>query len=580
MMNKQFAELKVYALGGGIAFEEVGASVPFLVLPASQATIKPWGASGFLFENILTGDVIAFVSEYDDVLDSAGAAYGVDQISVFTALAAFFFDVAGGGAQDLASVLGFGNTSGANPIIFDAGQGLIFDNNSRLQEGTIDAGLGGNKGISEICGLGFESKWEGGVRYIMGSSGNTIRQSLYNFANTPTATDDNTKGYYVGSLWTLDDGTVYRCIAATTGAALWKLQSNAVPNLDQVLGSGNIANNSIQDLTFLDFDTAAGHTVGAGELAWNDTLGTLNLGLKGGSLKLQIGTQEFARVVNKTVPNVDLFASNYQVCIVAGATGQRLSVKLAKADTDANSAGTLGVVAENINKNQEGFICTTGTIEGINTSGSLQGETWADGDLLYLSGTTAGAITNVKPTAPIHEVRVGYVEYAHASKGKIYVKIDNGYELNELHNVDIDPGTIFNKDILVYESATQLWKNTKQPVEIQLAASDETTALTTGTSKMTFRMPHSMTLKSVRASLTTAQTSGSIFTIDINQGGVSILGTKLTIDNTEKTSTTAATSSTIVTPSLTDDAEITIDIDQLGDGTAKGLKITLIGTRV
>jgi len=95
MMNKQYAELKVYALGGGIAFEEKGASVPFLVIPASQATIKPWGTSGFLFENILTGDVIAFVSEYDDVLDSAGAAYGVDQISVFTALAAFFFDVAG-----------------------------------------------------------------------------------------------------------------------------------------------------------------------------------------------------------------------------------------------------------------------------------------------------------------------------------------------------------------------------------------------------------------------------------------------------------------------------------------------------
>jgi hypothetical protein len=209
----------------------------------------------------------------------------------------------------------------------------------------------------------------------------------------------------------------------------------------------------------------------------------------------------------------------------------------------------------------------------------LQGETWADGDSLYLSGTTFGAITNVKPSAPIHEVRVGYVEYAHASKGKIYVKIDNGYELDELHNVSINPLTVANNDVLTYESATQLWKNTKQPVEIQLAASDETTALTTGTAKMTFRMPHAMTLTSVRASLTTAQTSGSIFTVDINQGGSSVLGTKLTIDNTEKTSTTAATPATITTSALTDDAEITIDIDQIGDGTAKGLKITLIGTR-
>jgi hypothetical protein len=88
-----------------------------------------------------------------------------------------------------------------------------------------------------------------------------------------------------------------------------------------------------------------------------------------------------------------------------------------------------------------------------------------------------------------------------------------------------------------------------------------------------------MTLTAVRASLSTAQAAGAIFTIDINQNGVSVLGTKLTIDNNEKTSTTAATPATIVTSSLTDDAEITIDIDQVGTALAKGLKITLIGTR-
>ncbi len=111
------------------------------------------------------------------------------------------------------------------------------------------------------------------------------------------------------------------------------------------------------------------------------------------------------------------------------------------------------------------------------------------------------------------------------------------------------------------------------------AASDESTALTTGTTKVTFRMPYAMTLSAVRASLTTAQASGSILTVDINEGGTTILSTKLTIDNTEKTSTTAATAAVISDVNLADDAEITIDIDQVGDGTAKGLKITLIGTR-
>lgn len=112
-----------------------------------------------------------------------------------------------------------------------------------------------------------------------------------------------------------------------------------------------------------------------------------------------------------------------------------------------------------------------------------------------------------------------------------------------------------------------------------LAASDESTALTTGAGKVTFRMPYAFTVSAVRASLTTAQTSGSILTVDINDSGTTILSTKLTIDNTEKTSTTAATAAVISDTSLADDAEITIDIDQVGDGTAKGLKITLIGTR-
>jgi hypothetical protein len=116
------------------------------------------------------------------------------------------------------------------------------------------------------------------------------------------------------------------------------------------------------------------------------------------------------------------------------------------------------------------------------------------------------------------------------------------------------------------------------PFELVVAASDETTALTAGTAKITFRMPRAVTLTAVRASLTTAQASGNIFTVDINEAGTSILSTKLTIDNTEKTSTTAATPPVISDTALADDAEITIDIDQIGDGTAKGLKVTLIGT--
>jgi hypothetical protein len=114
---------------------------------------------------------------------------------------------------------------------------------------------------------------------------------------------------------------------------------------------------------------------------------------------------------------------------------------------------------------------------------------------------------------------------------------------------------------------------------IILACSDEVTALSAGTGKITFRMPYAFTVTGVRASLTTAQASGSIFTIDINDGGTTILSTKITIDNTEKTSTTAVTAAVISDSALADDAEVSVDIDQIGDGTAKGLKVVLIGNQ-
>lgn len=105
----------------------------------------------------------------------------------------------------------------------------------------------------------------------------------------------------------------------------------------------------------------------------------------------------------------------------------------------------------------------------------------------------------------------------------------------------------------------------------------ETTTLTTGTAKRTFRMPYGFVLTAVRASLTTVSSSGTP-TVDINEGGTSILSTKLTIDANEKTSTTAATAAVISDAALADDAEITVDIDVAGTG-AKGLKVYLIGYR-
>jgi hypothetical protein len=258
-------------------------------------------------------------------------------------------------------------------------------------------------------------------------------------------------------------GNAFDLVALLSTSFFFELSGGGGDDLATVLIAGNSAgandinlnNNDLLNTDKIDFNLATTDTAGEGQLVWSDALGTLNLGLKGGNTISNVGQHIHARVVNKTTPLVNLTKAGYEVVIVAGATGQRLSVKLAKADNDANSAGTLGIVCENIAGNQEGFICSVGQVTNINTTGSLQGETWADGDSLYLSGTTFGAITNVKPSAPIHEVRIGYVEYAHAVNGKIYVKIDNGYELDELHNVLIT--TPANGNFLEYNGT--LWVN-------------------------------------------------------------------------------------------------------------------------
>jgi hypothetical protein len=112
-----------------------------------------------------------------------------------------------------------------------------------------------------------------------------------------------------------------------------------------------------------------------------------------------------------------------------------------------------------------------------------------------------------------------------------------------------------------------------------LACSDEETDLVVGTSKLTFRMPYAFTVTEVRASVTTAPTGGSI-KVDIDEAGVTILSTVISIDAGEKTSTTSVAPAVISNGAIADDAEITIDIDQVGSTVAgAGLKVVLIGKR-
>ena len=249
--------------------------------------------------------------------------------------------------------------------------------------------------------------------------------------------------------------------------------------LDNITAAGNstsnniFVNNVIADAVI--FDTANPETaLPVGGLTWNPDESTLDLKLNE-SVTLQVGQEEVLRVVNKTgatLNEADFRAVRIRSVAEGGAQGQRLAVLLAQGNNDANSATTIGLVTETILNNAEGFITLSGKVNGINTTGAksyLGLETWADGDILYLSPTQPGYLTNVKPQAPQHTIIVGWVVYAHAIQGKIFVKVDNGYEIDELHNVRVNGVTA--GDLLVYNDVDAVWENKKSIAGLTMTGS-------------------------------------------------------------------------------------------------------------
>ena len=157
-----------------------------------------------------------------------------------------------------------------------------------------------------------------------------------------------------------------------------------------------------------------------------------------------------------------------QVVYAFGGTGDRMTVKLANNTSDATSAKTVGVVlSASIAANQKGIIITQGLLDGLSI---LPTSTYADGDSIYL-GATNGAITKVKPYAPNHLVYVATVTTASAgSSGRMYVRIQNGYELDELH--DVSAQSPADGDTLIYNSSNGLWEaNFNEELQLLLTSS-------------------------------------------------------------------------------------------------------------
>lgn len=206
-------------------------------------------------------------------------------------------------------------------------------------------------------------------------------------------------------------------------------------------------NDEFSGVAAVGFDTAATVTPAIGKLQWDDGDGTLAVRLKGGNVDLQLGQENIALSYNNSASTI----AKGKVVAVNGAQGQRPAVVLADADSEPLSAATLGVTSESIASGAEGFVTTFGVLRGIDTSA------YAAGTPIWLS-QTAGEFTSTKPVAPAHLVFLGWVIKSNASSGEIFIHINNGWELDELHNVYIDNPT--QGQALTYNATAGYWTNT------------------------------------------------------------------------------------------------------------------------
>jgi hypothetical protein len=368
-----------------------------------------------------------------------------------------------------------------------------------------------------LGGTGLVKSTAGTITYITDNSGNwntaydrSIISAAVTGTTTKTLTLNEQDGGTITASWTdLDTGltSVGVSMPSAFSVANSPLTSNgtiaitgAGTSLQYIDGTGALQTfpgltgfvpytGATTNVNLGEFGISAGYfqadltptgALQVGRMQWNATDGTMDLRLLGNNVTLQIGQETVTRVVNKS--GIDLLEANYQVVRIrkvaeGGAQGQRLAVVLAQGNNENNSTEVLGLVTETINSNQEGFITNFGEVKQINTTGSLQGETWVDGDVVYLSAVTPGQLTNIRPIAPNHAVIVGYVTYAHANNGKIYVSVDTGYELGELHNVYAPSPA--NKASIWWNSTTLRYENNTVAGILGYTPADAATTIST-----------------------------------------------------------------------------------------------------
>lgn len=164
-------------------------------------------------------------------------------------------------------------------------------------------------------------------------------------------------------------------------------------------------------------------------------------------------------IINQNVANLVTNVRNqtgdtipaFRVVYISGATGNKPLVSLASATMEGTSSKTFGITAVSIANNSTGNVVTVGELQNVDTS------MYNEGDQLWLS-PTAGLVQTTIPAEPNHSVFIGYIIRSHPNFGIVEVRIQNGVELDEVHDVSADNPN--DGDVLQYVASTGLWTKT------------------------------------------------------------------------------------------------------------------------
>jgi hypothetical protein len=289
---------------------------------------------------------------------------------------------------------------------------------------------------------------------------------------------------------------------AEVAAFLAAYGSNTISTTGNITAGNTVVNG-------VTFNTAGTTAPSSGQIVYNSTYGTHQVGLSGSNVML-MGQDLVVYAVNDEANTL----SKGEVVYISGANGNHATVKRATNNSDANSATTIGIVKSDIASGQLGYIVSQGVVDGLNLG------SYTAGDKLYL-GNVAGTFTNVKPASPAHYVFIGVVERANAGNGQVLVRVQNGFELDEIHDVFLN--NVQQNDMLIRNAGNSLWVN--QSVSSVVANSNITLKQYQETRVDLGSTGGNITLNMANGSIFAMTATSSISNIALSNAGVGASGT-------------------------------------------------------